>query len=109
MHTPQLTGSIKLDSGHIKFLRTKLYFEYGKVQFISNQMNDPIIDLIARNRINKYQITLQATGSLQKPIILLESNPELTEEQILGLLYPGLKPQSCKLICFQCWSKICMT
>ncbi len=89
MRIPQLTGSIKLDSGHIKFLQTKLYFEYGKIQFISNQMNDPIIDLIARNRINKYQITLQATGSLQKPIILLESNPELTEEQILGLLLSG--------------------
>ncbi|MFA6535253.1 MAG: translocation/assembly module TamB domain-containing protein [Candidatus Babeliales bacterium] len=89
MRIPQLTGSIRLDSGHIKFLHTKLYFEYGKVQFISNQMNDPIIDLIARNRINKYQITLQATGSLQKPIILLESNPELTEEQILGLLLSG--------------------
>ncbi len=89
MRIPQLTGSIRLDSGHIKFLQTKLYFEYGKVQFISNQMNDPIIDLIARNRINKYQITLQATGSLQKPIILLESNPELTEEQILGLLLSG--------------------
>ena len=89
MRFPQLTGSIRLDSGHIKFLQTKLYFEYGKIQFISNQMNDPIIDLIARNRINKYQITLQATGSLQKPIILLESNPELTEEQILGLLLSG--------------------
>lgn len=89
MRIPKLTGSIRLDSGHIKFLQTKLYFEYGKIQFISNQMNDPVIDLIARNRINKYQITLQATGSLQKPIILLESNPELTEEQILGLLLSG--------------------
>lgn len=88
-HTPQLTGTVKLDNGHIKFLKTKLFIEYGKVQFISNQMNDPIIDLIASNRINKYQITLQATGSLQKPIILLESNPELSEEQILGLLLSG--------------------
>jgi hypothetical protein len=89
MHAPQLTGTIKLDNGYIKFLKTKLYIEYGKIQFISNQMNDPIIDLIARNRINKYQITLQATGSLQKPTILLESNPELTDEQILGLLLSG--------------------
>ncbi len=89
MHAPQLTGTIKLDNGYIKFLKTKLFIEYGKIQFISNQMNDPIIDLIARNRINKYQITLQATGSLQKPTILLESNPELTDEQILGLLLSG--------------------
>jgi hypothetical protein len=34
-------------------------------------------------------ITLQATGSLQKPTMLLESTPDLTEEQIIGLLLTG--------------------
>lgn len=86
---PHIIGSIKLENGHLKFLRNELNIEYGKIQFITNQMNDPQIDLIARNQINKYMITLQATGSLQKPTIILESNPELTEEQILGLLLAG--------------------
>lgn len=86
---PQLTGTINLDSGSLKFLRNKLNIEYGKIQFITNQLNDPMIDLVARNRINKYMVTLQATGSLQKPTIILESTPELTEEQIIGLLLAG--------------------
>lgn len=86
---PQLTGTISLDSGSLKFLRNKLNIEYGKIQFITNQLNDPMIDLVARNRINKYMVTLQATGSLQKPTIILESTPELTEEQIIGLLLAG--------------------
>ncbi len=86
---PQITGTINLDSGHLSFLRNKLKIEYGKIQFITNQLNDPLIDLVARNRINKYMVTLQATGSLQKPTIILESTPELTEEQIIGLLLVG--------------------
>lgn len=86
---PYVTGTINLGSGFLKFMRNKLHIEYGKIQFLASQMNDPLIDLIAKNRINKYLITLQATGSLQKPTILLESTPDLTEEQIIGLLLAG--------------------
>lgn len=86
---PHITGSINLDHGYLQFLQNKLFIEYGKIQFIPNQMNDPIIDLVAKNKINRYQITLQATGSLQKPNIILESSPELTDEQILGLIFAG--------------------
>jgi hypothetical protein len=86
---PTLNGTITLDDGCIKFLRNRLRIDYGKIQFVSNQSNDPLIDLIAKNRIGKYLITLQATGSLQKPNLLLESTPDLTEEQILGLLLSG--------------------
>ena len=32
---------------------------------------------------------MQASGSLQKPTILVESTPELTEEQVLSLLLSG--------------------
>lgn len=86
---PRVTGSISLDGGQLKFLRNKLFIEHGKIQFLANQMNDPLVDLIAKNKINKYQIMLQVTGSLQKPTIMLESSPELTEEQVFGLLVGG--------------------
>lgn len=86
---PQVTGTINLDAGHLKFLENNLKIEYGKIQFLTRQLNDPVIDLIAKNRINKYIVTLQVTGSLQKPTVILESTPELGEEQILGLLFTG--------------------
>lgn len=88
-HLPHVNGSITLDNGFIKFLRNKLFIEYGKIQFVTAHANDPLIDLVAKNRINKYMINLQVTGSLQKPNIVLESAPVLTEEQILGLLLAG--------------------
>lgn len=86
---PRVTGTVNLEGGHLKFLRNRLLIDYGKIEFLTNQMNDPLIDLVAKNRINKYQITLQATGSLEKPTVMLESSPELTEEQIFGLLLAG--------------------
>ncbi|MBX9830588.1 translocation/assembly module TamB [Candidatus Babeliales bacterium] len=88
-HLPHVNGSITLDNGFIKFLRNKLFIEYGKIQFVTAHANDPLIDLVAKNRINKYMVNLQVTGSLQKPNIVLESAPVLTEEQILGLLLAG--------------------
>ena len=86
---PQIIGSIILHQGSFTFPRNKLFITSGKIQFIPNQINNPIIDLSAKNRIKKYTILLQITGTLQKPTILLESNPELTEEQILALLFAG--------------------
>ena len=86
---PHVTGTINLDTGHLKFLENNLKIEYGKIQFLTRQFDDPIIDLIAKNRINKYVVTLQVTGSLKKPIVILKSTPERSEEQILGLLFTG--------------------
>jgi len=87
--TPCLSGSIDLTDGTLKLLNNKLHIEYGKIQFVANKANDPLIDLIAKSRIGKFLVTLQVTGSQQKPTILLESTPDLSEEQIIGLLLAG--------------------
>ncbi|MCB9492886.1 MAG: translocation/assembly module TamB domain-containing protein [Epsilonproteobacteria bacterium] len=89
VNVPKLSGSVELEKGFLKFLHNKLYIEHGKIQFLANQINDPLIDLSARNRINRYLIHLHVTGSLQNQTILLESTPELSEEQILSLLVAG--------------------
>ncbi len=86
---PKIHGAISLHDGFLQFLNNKLYIEYGKVQFMTSQMNDPLINLVAKNKIKKYWVTLQVTGSLQKPTVLLESYPALREEQILSLLLAG--------------------
>ncbi|MFA5306355.1 MAG: translocation/assembly module TamB domain-containing protein [Candidatus Babeliales bacterium] len=86
---PSIIGRINLDSGVIKFFRNTLNIEHGKIQFMAGRTNDPLIDLVAKNRIGKYLITLQLTGSQQKPTLLLESSPDLAEEQIIGLLLAG--------------------
>jgi hypothetical protein len=91
---PKVTGTIDLHKGSLKFLDKKLYIDYGKLQFLANNLNDPIVDLIAKNRLNQYMVTMQATGSIQKPTIILESSPDLSEEQIIGLLTTGSEHSS---------------
>jgi hypothetical protein len=93
-NAPLLQGSITLDSGNLKILNKELRIQRGNIQFLHSNLNDPLVDLVARNRIGKYMVTLQATGSLQKPTIVLESTPELSEEQIIGLLLTGSENSS---------------
>lgn len=90
----KLTGAIDLEDGHLKFLQNKLFIDYGKIQFMTSSPADAMIDLIAKNRINKYTISMQASGSLRKNSLVLESTPELTEEQILSLLLAGSENSS---------------
>jgi len=90
----QVVGDIDIEKGELNFLSNKLYINYGKIQFMPNQMNDPAITLIAKNKIKKYFIIMRITGSLQNPKVVLESTPELTEEQILALLMAGSESAS---------------
>lgn len=48
-----------------------------------------MINLLAKNRIKKYLVSLSVAGPLQQPTIFLESNPALNEEQIIALLFAG--------------------
>ncbi|MFA6491812.1 MAG: translocation/assembly module TamB domain-containing protein [Candidatus Babeliales bacterium] len=91
---PSVVGRISLDSGVIKFFRNTLNIERGKIQFLADRTHDPLIDLVAKSRIGKYLITLQLTGSQQKPNVVLEATPDLAEEQIIGLLLSGSEDAS---------------
>ena len=87
--SPKVIGNVTIRGGSFDFLRNKLIISSGKMHFLPNQSYNPILNIIAKNKIKKYFITLQITGPTENPTILLESNPELTEEQILGLLLAG--------------------
>ena len=57
-------------------------------------MTDPLIEIVAKNKIKKYMISLQVAGSLQNHQIVLSSTPPLSNEQILGLLLVGSEEES---------------
>ncbi|MDR3646206.1 MAG: translocation/assembly module TamB domain-containing protein [Candidatus Babeliales bacterium] len=84
-----LQGDINLIDGEIIFPYKALKITNANIKFLPGQIDDPIINIIAKNKIKGYAITLQAMGSAQNPHILLESNPTLKEEQIISLLLIG--------------------
>ncbi|MGB8367380.1 MAG: translocation/assembly module TamB domain-containing protein, partial [Candidatus Babeliales bacterium] len=94
INNPEVSGAITLLSGSLGFPYKPLYITKGSIYFLPNQLYDPHIELIAKNKIKKYNIGLQVTGSLQAHHMLFDSSPPLTDEQIIGLLLTGSEQES---------------
>ncbi len=91
---PSVAGSIVLHSGILNFPYKPLYISTGTITFEPGQLFDPAIEFIARNKIKKYDVSLQIEGSLLTHHIVLDATPPLTEEQIVGLLLVGSEENS---------------
>jgi hypothetical protein len=95
---PHITGSVTIGSGTLYFPYKSLYITKGSLHFTPHQLSDPVVELTAKSKIKKYNITLNATGSLQNHQISLESTPPLTEEQIMALLLIGSHEESLNIV-----------
>jgi len=91
---PKVSGTITLQSGNLIFPYKPLFISKGILTFSSEQSLDPTIELVARNKIKKYDVSLQVAGSLLNHHIMLDSTPPLSEEQIMTLLLVGSEENS---------------
>jgi translocation and assembly module TamB len=95
---PSLSGSLSLVQGQLLFPYRPLHIVSGHVHFMPNQLNDPLIEFVAKGRVRSYQITMRCQGSLQSPNLSFESTPPLTQEQIITLLLAGSSEGALSLI-----------
>lgn len=95
---PELSGSIDVISGELKFPYKPLSITGGSIVLLPEQLDDPMIELTAKNKIKKHAVGLYVTGSLKSPHIHFESSPVLTEEQIISLLLAGSQDSSLNLL-----------
>lgn len=95
---PVVTGAINLLSGHLAFPYRPLYISKGAIYFLPHQLHDPSIELIAKNKIKKYDVELQVNGSLQNHQIALDASPTLSEEQAIALLLVGSEEESLNVV-----------
>ncbi len=98
MRDPYISGSIDLLAGSMNFPYKSLNIIKGSLYFVPYQPYDPIIELIAKNKIKQYNVSLQVTGSLQNHHIMVASTPSLTEEQIVTLLLVGSQEDSLNIM-----------
>jgi hypothetical protein len=98
VRNPVLTGSVQLQGGQLNFPYRPLYVSKGALHFMPGRLEDPLIELVAKNNIKKNNIVLQAIGSLQDHQITLESSPTLSEEQIISLLLVGSQEESLNVV-----------
>lgn len=98
VHDPCVTGSLTIGSGTLYFPYKSLHITKGTLFFDPDQPSDPVVELVAKNKIKKYNITLNVTGSLRNHQISLESTPSLTEEQVMALLLIGSHEESLNIV-----------
>jgi hypothetical protein len=91
---PFMSGAVTLHGGTLNFPYKPLYISRGIITFYPDQLFDPAIELFARNKIKKYDVSLQVDGSLLNHHIALDATPVLSEEQIVGLLLVGAEEHS---------------
>lgn len=95
---PQVFGSVSLTGGQLHFPYKPLYITKGSLHFLPGKLDDPLIELEAKNTIKKNNINLHVTGSLHNHHVSLEASPTLTEEQIISLLLVGSQEESLNIV-----------
>ena len=94
LQEPALEGNLSLSSGSLMFPYKPLNITKGLITFAPRHIKDPLIEFVAKNRIKKYTVSLQVTGSASNHQIVLSSTPPLSNEQIIGLLLVGSEEES---------------
>lgn len=89
-----VSGSINLMGGALCFPYKSLDIVEGRLLFIPEQPLDPVIELVAKGRLKRFQVMMRAWGSALDPHFQFESQPYLSEEQIVSLLLLGVEDQS---------------
>jgi hypothetical protein len=98
LDAPDITGSIEVVSGELKFPYRPLVITTGRIRLGATSLYDPVVELTAKNKIKKYTVTLYVSGSLQNSRLRFEATPTLTEEQIIALLLTGAEESSLNIL-----------
>lgn len=87
---PVLFGRVVVNSGsQLTYAGNKYEVVRGELNFANPYRIDPYIDLVAEATIREYDVTLDLSGSLERPNATFSSNPPLSDLDVLALLATG--------------------
>ncbi len=84
-----LIGTITVVRGWIGFQGRRFNLIRGSVEFRGDETLNPALDIVAQHRLQQYQVEVIVTGTLDKPVLTLRSEPALEQADILALLLFG--------------------
>jgi translocation and assembly module TamB len=89
---PGIVGKIEFEEGGEVTLQTVRYeLERGSLTFSDPSTNEPFIELQARTSVQNYEITVRITGTPDRLVPSVASNPPLTEDEVYSLLGVGYR------------------
>lgn len=95
---PQLGGTVQVVDGHVWYLDRKFIIERGVFQQSDPARLNPMLDVLAKTELSpsmglksatRYKIRLRVTGTLDNPTVDLQSDPSLSQIDIVSLLTLG--------------------
>ncbi len=87
---PVLFGEVTTDpGGTIDYNGSTYTLDRAIVTFANPTRIEPLLDVVARTKINEYQVTLSVLGSIARPTTTLGSDPPLPDYDVLSLLATG--------------------
>ena len=90
INNPYFLGEIHFRrDGIFKFRDTPFRITKASLRFPNRQEIDPIISLVANTQVKEYDINISIQGTSKDPMIHFESNPALTERDIINLIALG--------------------
>lgn len=88
---PGLLGRVEAAEGSQAFFRNNLFtIEQGQLEFRDASGIDPVFEVQAQTSVREFVVKLHAFGRPANPLIVLSSEPVLTEGDILSLLTLGV-------------------
>jgi translocation and assembly module TamB len=84
-----LTGRIEIVRGWLAFQGRRFQLVRGVIEFTGGDKIVPLLDIVARYRVQDYQVQVLVSGTVEKPTLALTSEPRLEQADILALLIFG--------------------
>jgi len=89
---PGLVGKIEFEEGgEISLQNLRYELERGTFTFADPDRIDPIVELQLRTWVQNYQVTLRVSGTSDRLVPQVTSNPPLPQEEVYSLLAMGYR------------------
>lgn len=86
---PVINGELRAVQGHLAMLGHLFRVVRGRVVFYGDLAVNPTLDLLLQASVEGHLIDVQFVGTLQKPEMTLQSQPEMAEGDIIAFLLFG--------------------
>ena len=85
----RLIGAIEVVRGWAGFQGRRFALNQGKIRFIGGKRINPSLDIVAQYQTPDYLVEAVVAGTAEEPSLVLQSQPELEQADILAVLLFG--------------------
>ena len=89
VNQPQLLGRVEARKGMVYFRKNEFKILHASADFVDPNRMNPILDIQAEIQVRDYRIRLAVSGTAERAVVTLLSDPSLPDSDILTLLALG--------------------